>query len=335
MSTSRWTWQYLALSGVVLVVAGLVACAIALTVKLLPHDVRYLGMTAPELCRLHGCRIVHFMVHDRLSFGGSLIATGIVYIWLAARPLACGKFWAFFTLAGSGALGFASFLAYLGFGYLDVWHQRATLALLCLFVLGLVLAFGELEWARLSMADLRQANPWPSDRRASLGRALLLFTSAGMILGGVTILVLGMTRVFVPQDLEFMRLGRAELAAVNVRLVPLIAHDRAGFGGGLASGGFAIFMTVWRGARPAEPELWWVLAIAGVIGFGAAIGAHPVVGYLSFSHLLPAVVGAITFLVGIGLLAAPMHARVEPAPPVHARASTSGRPSSPEPTDRK
>ena len=42
----------------------------------IPHDVQYLGMTAQDLCRLNQCRIVHFMFHDRVSFGGSLIAVG-------------------------------------------------------------------------------------------------------------------------------------------------------------------------------------------------------------------------------------------------------------------
>ena len=44
-------------------------------------------MTAEQLCALHGCRIVHFMFHDRGAFGGSLIAIGTLYLWLAAFPL--------------------------------------------------------------------------------------------------------------------------------------------------------------------------------------------------------------------------------------------------------
>jgi hypothetical protein len=46
-------------------------------------------------------------------------------------------------------------------------------------------------------------------------------------------LYFGSTRVFVAEDLEFMGLTRGALDAINPRLVPLIAHDRAGFGGGL------------------------------------------------------------------------------------------------------
>ena len=301
----RWTWQYLALLGAGLIIAGAIACAIALTVKLLPHDVRFLGMTAERLCSLHGCRIVHFMVHDRISFGGSIIATGSIYVWLAARPLARGEPWALVALLGSGAIGFASFLSYLGFGYLDVLHERATLLLLVLFVLGISRSLSVVRKPISRRDALPLAKP-ALQGRAAVGWVLLLFTAAGLVLGGLTIMTLGMTTVFVPTDLEFMRVEVPELRAINERLVPLIAHDRAGFGGGLASAGFAILMTVGRGVRPSERELWWVLLVAGGVGFTSAIGAHPLVGYLDFWHLLPALVGAVTFTVGIALVAPAM-----------------------------
>ncbi len=39
--------------------------------------------------------------------------------------------------------------------------------------------------------------------------------------------------------------------------------------------------------------------IAGSIGFATAIGIHPLVGYMSFPHLLPAYLGALAFLTGM------------------------------------
>jgi hypothetical protein len=119
-------------------------------------------------------------------------------------------------------------------------------------------------------------------------------------------MAVGMTRVFVPQDLEYMGVTVAELHALNPRLVPLIAHDRAGFGGGLCSTGIAVMACVWYGTRPAARSLWRSLLIAGAVGFATAIGVHPVVGYTSFVHLAPAYAGALAFAVGMALLYAPM-----------------------------
>jgi hypothetical protein len=139
-----------------------------------------------------------------------------------------------------------------------------------------------------------------------MGRACLTFTAIGMILGGATIMTVGMTRVFVPQDLEYMGVSAAELHALNPRLVPLIAHDRAGFGGGLFSTGLVVMSTIWCGLRPGARGLWWALAIGGSVGFACAIGVHPVVGYTSFVHLAPAYAGAIALLVGLALLYRPL-----------------------------
>ena len=139
-----------------------------------------------------------------------------------------------------------------------------------------------------------------------MGRLALLFTAFGMISGGLIIMTIGMTRVFVPEDLEYMRVTTAELQRLNPRLIPLIAHDRAGFGGGLCSGGIAVLFATWCGAKPGERALWWALALAGSIGFITAIGVHPLVGYMSFIHLLPAAIGAAAFLMGIRLLYRPM-----------------------------
>ena len=60
--------------------------------------------------------------------------------------------------------------------------------------------------------------------RAKFGRGLILATAAGMIVAGSTILIVGMTTVFVPDDLSFMNLSVPELHDVNARLVSLIAH---------------------------------------------------------------------------------------------------------------
>jgi hypothetical protein len=95
-----------------------------------------------------------------------------------------------------------------------------------------------------------------------------------------------MTTVFVPQDLQFMGMTRDAIHAINPHLVPLIAHDRAGFGGALAS--FAVAMSGSVRYGRASKALWQALAIAGIAGFGAAVGVHPAIGYLSATYLAPA-----------------------------------------------
>jgi hypothetical protein len=120
-----------------------------------------------------------------------------------------------------------------------------------------------------------------------------------------------MTRVFVPQDLVYMDVTPADLRALSPRLIPLIAHDRAGFGGALLACGLAWLLCVWC-ARPSR-TLWQTLLVAGCAGFAAAIGVHVVVGYLDLVHLAPALAGALAFATGMVLSFAPMCA-VPPAP---------------------
>jgi hypothetical protein len=273
-----------------LVVAGGFALFIAGRGELLPHDIAYLGLTPQALCELNECRIVHFMMHDRVSFGGSLIAIGVMYLWLVAGPIASGQRWAWSVLAASGGIGFLSFLAYLGYGYLDTWHGVATAALAPAFLGGLFLTDRRIAWL--------PEKPWTAcfTQRELLRRGLLLATAVGMFSGGATITFVGMTAVFVPEDIVYLGIGRAEMNAVNPRLVPLIAHDRAGFGGavcccGTILGGFALRTNWDRAARQA-------VAVAGIAGFATAIGVHPWIGYTDAFHLSPAVLGAIAFAGG-------------------------------------
>jgi hypothetical protein len=261
-------------------------------------------MTPEQLCAINECRIVHFMFHDRVSFGGALVAIGALYLWLAEFPLRHGEAWAWWVFFVSSVLGFGSFLTYFGYGYLDTWHGVATLGLLPCFVVGLARSFFQLRGpagpACLFLPALRV--PWTT--RLGLGRGCLLATAVGMVAGGATITTVGMTSVFVPQDLEYMGLSAADLNAINPRLVPLIAHDRAGFGGGVCTCGVLAFFCLWCGTP--SRSLWQVLCLAGTAGFTTAIGIHPVIGYTDLVHLAPAVLGAIVFGVGMFLTFRPM-----------------------------
>ena len=120
-----------------------------------------------------------------------------------------------------------------------------------------------------------------------------------MLVAGLVIVTIGTFVVFVPQDLEFIGLDRAALDLIDPRLVSLIAHDRAGFGGGLATTGLTVLGCVWCGR--ASRARWEALLIAGAAGFGAAVGVHGLIGYLDLSHVGPAIFGAGTFVAGIAL----------------------------------
>ncbi|HLG17645.1 MAG TPA: hypothetical protein VJH03_24595 [Blastocatellia bacterium] len=289
----------LVFTGLALVLSGAFALFISARGDFLPHDVEYLGMSADQLCSVNQCRVVHFMFHDRVSFGGALIAIGSLYMWLALFPLRRGEAWAWWLYVVSGTSGFGSFLAYLGYGYLDNWHGTATLLLLPFFIAGLILSFSILQKPAHVRSLLKPSVRVPWKSRVGVGRLCLLATAGGMIAGGATIMVVGMTSVFVPQDLEFMGVAAADLHALNSHLVPLIAHDRAGFGGGICTCGVIVLFCVWCG-KPCR-SLWQVLCVAGVVGFSAAIGVHPVVGYTDLSHLAPAIAGAMAFVAGLVL----------------------------------
>jgi hypothetical protein len=285
---------------------------LAATGHFLPHDERFLGMTAEQLCEYDGCRVVHFMVHDRAAFGGVLLAVGLLYLWLIEFPLRARAAWAWWSLLLSGAVGFSSFLAYIGFGYLDAWHGAATLALFPCFAIGLISSWRTTTRPR-GMGSLLAPGVRPVWRSADgVGRACLLIAALGVTGAGITILTVGMTSVFVPQDLTYLGVGVKELHALNPRLVPLIAHDRAGFGGALLSCGVALTLCVWCG-RP-SPSLWQVLALAGVAGFTPAIGVHMAIGYTDPTHLAPAVMGAVLYTVGLALTYRPMMGREDPEP---------------------
>lgn len=286
-------------TGLALILSGVFALFLSANQHFLPHDVQFLGMTAEQLCGIQSCRIVYFMFHDRVAFGGALISVGALYMWLAEFPLRERKAWAWWVFVISGLSGFGSFLAYLGYGYLDTWHGVATIFLFPLFVVGVGRSRQFLEAPRGIRALLQPAVKTSFRSRYGFGRALLLGTAAGMIAGGLTVMTVGMTWVFVPQDLEFMGVQPAELQSVSSRLIPLIAHDRAGFGGAICTTGITVLFCVWC-ARPSK-SLWQVLCFSGVVGFASAIGIHPVVGYNNLLHLAPAILGAIIFTVGLVL----------------------------------
>jgi hypothetical protein len=240
--------------------------------------------------------LLGFMFHDRVAYGGSLLAIGSGYLWLSAFPMQARAAWAWWALLFSGAIGFLAFLTYLGQGYLDTWHGVATLFLLPVFFAGV--------WrTRPRRYALRSAWNQPSAESGAFarwGRILLGACAIGIILAGITIAIFGMTTVFVPSDLRFIGLDAGALTRISPTLIPVISHDRAGFGGGLCSiGSLLLFMARCAALNRSLVE---IVAVMGFAGFGAAIGVHFIVGYVDVLHLLPAIAGLFLFLCADALL---------------------------------
>lgn len=123
---------------------------------------------------------------------------------------------------------------------------------------------------------------------------MMVMLSAGVFLSGFYIMSIGLRDVLIPSDLIFLGDGQAVFAdALDGRLLRFIAHDRAGFGGALASLGAGLLTTTLWGWRAGERTTWWMLLIASVVGFGAALVIHVAVGYVDVVHLLPVYVGIL------------------------------------------
>jgi len=174
--------------GLGLILSGAFALFLSATHNFLPHDVQFLGMTTEQLCAIDNCRIVYFMFHDRVAFGGALIAMGALYMWLAEFPLRNREAWAWWVFVISGLSGFGSFLTYLGYGYLDTWHGIGTLMLLPFFIVGLACSHRLLNEPK-GIETLLQSGSRVSWLSAfGIGKALLLVTASGMIAGGLTVM---------------------------------------------------------------------------------------------------------------------------------------------------
>jgi hypothetical protein len=84
--------------------------------------------------------------------------------------------------------------------------------------------------------------------------------------------------------------------------VPVVAHDRASFGGMLLAIGIATLLPALWGIRQGETWIVWMLALAGTIGYSATLAVHFEVGYTDLHHLLPALGGLALLWLALALL---------------------------------
>jgi dihydroorotate dehydrogenase len=300
------SWFWTTLLGASMLGGGLLALAIAATRVVLPYDEHFVGMT-PEQFAAVNPRLLPFMTHDRVTLAGTMISVGILFLALSLCGIRRGLHWARVAVLSSAFAGFGSFFLFLGFGYFDPFHAFVTAVLFqfVLFALHAPLS----PPAAISAPNLREDRSW---RLSQWGQLLLIIQGAVLVTAGLEIARVGVTSVFVPEDLEFMHTTPLALATANPRLVPLIAHDRASFGGMLVACGLVVLLTALWGYRQGAGWVWWMLLASGLAGYVPAIVVHLTVGYTNAWHLAPAFAGLL--LLGLGLaLSYPYLARPDPA----------------------
>ncbi|MBB5783562.1 hypothetical protein [Nonomuraea jabiensis] len=281
----RWpAWWWGLVSGVVMAVAGLVAAAVAFGPVLLWYDRAFLDMDQEALHAINH-HLVHFLRHDRITLAGTMVAIGVLYIGLAAGGMRRGWPWAREAYLVSGAVGFAAVPYLFTHGYVEPLHTALAVVLLPMFLAAARRPGERPRWTS------RPDGPEPERRRALTGQLLMVITGIGLFVGGVAVSAVGLGGVFVPSDLAYLGTGPDTLRAAGTRLLPFIAHDRAGFGGALLAAAAAITLLSAWGWRRGEAWVWWTLALAAVAGFVPAVLTHLAIGYVDLWHLAPVLFG--------------------------------------------
>ena len=291
--------------GLGLMVAGLGAAAIALGPVLLWYDRDYLGASVTDLRALNH-HLVGFLQHDRLTMAGNMIGIGVLYLGLAWGGIRRGWGWARNALLTSGLFTFLTYFYFLATGFVEPLH---TLVVVLLFPM-LVIAV----WRKPTVARWRilPEGPETQRRRALWGQLLMIGVGGGLAVAGLVISTVGLTTVFVPTDLSFLGTQSAALHSADPELLPVIAHDRAGFGGALIGAGLAVLLISLWGWRRGERWVWWSL-LAGC-GFGTVpvLVIHFAIGYTHFEHLLPVYLLVIVTAVALTLARPYLTARDAP-----------------------
>ena len=290
---AKMTWFWALLMGLGMLIGSLMALAIASTRVVLPYDEQFVDLNRAEIAAINP-HLLSFMTHDRVTLAGVMTTLGVLYCGLSLFGIRRGLHWARVSVLTSAFVGFLSFFLFLGFGYLDPLHAFVTVVLLQFLVMAVHADLGK---AAVSVTpSLFNDRAW----RLSLWGQLLVIVQATLFLAaGLVISVVGMTRVFVPEDLAFMHTTAEGLARAGPRLIPLIAHDRATLGGMLVCSGLGFLMPALWGYRRGVLWLWWTLAIAAVPGFLATSVVHLAVGYHDLKHLAPVFLGSV--MMGLGL----------------------------------
>jgi dihydroorotate dehydrogenase len=289
--STGWGWYFV--FGLSMMIGGIIALLISMTTVILAYDEYFLGMTR-ETILAYNERILHFMAHDRMTLAGTIISGGIIYMFLAICGVRKGLLWAKQATDIAAMIGFLGIFLFIGYGYFDWLHQLFWLVLAPFYILGFIKT-------KHIQETPSSTNKWNHRlwKRSLLGQLAFVILGFSFVLGGMIISYIGISNIFVETDLHYISMTPGTVHAFNERLIPVIAHDRAGFGSALLSVGLLVLMLSLWGFQQGNKWLWWTLCIGGIPAFATGIGVHFAIGYTTFIHLLPAYFALGLYSVGL------------------------------------
>lgn len=288
-------WRWSILFGLAILVGGFIALYFALTSVILPYDESFIGLKRAELLQINP-RILAFMSHDRMALAGTMISGGILYIQLARYGLRNGIHWAKVAFHRAAIVGFLGILLFIGYGYFDWLHGLFWLILFPIYYA----SFREGKTA----VGVPFSNHETNDRAwrlANYGQLMFVVLGFSLLIGGIVISLIGVTSVFISTDIVYLCMSPEMLDSISAKLIPVIAHDRAGFGSALISVGLLVLMLSLWGFRHGERWVWNTLAAGALPAFIAGIGTHFYIGYTTFVHLLPVYFLVALYVAGLAL----------------------------------
>ncbi|MCH5377908.1 MAG: dihydroorotate dehydrogenase, partial [Planctomycetes bacterium] len=243
------------------------------------------GLTRVDLMRINE-KLLDFMQHDRVTVAGTMFGLGILYVALSWNGSRRGWHWAHVACVASAFVGCFSFFLFLGFGYFDPFHAFVTAILFQFLIMALHSDLPPVT--NRTLPELTNDAAW---RRSQWGQFFLVIHGAALIVAGATISCFGITSVFVPEDLQFMETSYETICTTDPLLLPLVAHDRATFGGMTLATGVTILLCALWGFRRGNRWLWNALMISGTICYLTTLWVHWKVGYTIWTHLVPVYIG--------------------------------------------
>ncbi|WP_237150245.1 dihydroorotate dehydrogenase [Planococcus maritimus] len=288
-----WIWHWL--FGLFMFLGGAAAMLVSMTIVLMPYDEAFLNLSREELMAINP-NIYYFMQHDRMTVAGTMVSGGILYMQLARYGVRHGLEWAKRAIHIAGVLGFLGILLFIGFGYFDWLHGILWLILLPFFWKGYQVSKNYSEHS-----TSRNRTNHPAWKRSLWGQLAFVVLGFALAAAGFVISAIGVSGVFVQTDIAYICMNPEQISAINERLIPVIAHDRAGLGSALISVGLLVLMLALWGFQEGQRWVWYTFLLGGLPAFSAAILIHYVIGYTSFIHILPAYVALVLFGSGLWL----------------------------------